>query len=93
MSTLEEKIAVMQAALDGAEIEWTTKECENWEGKQTDSNAWNWGVFNYRVKPQPKEIWVNEYDDVKSQIHGSQFDASRCLCEGGITRHYREVME
>jgi hypothetical protein len=62
MTTTVEKIRVMQAYEDGAEIE---SRAAGVAGKwyASDKPAWNWFDREYRVKPKPKEIWVNEYDD------------------------------
>lgn len=58
--TLAEMIAVMQAAERGETIE-TQQVDGNWV--TNPSPSWNWGVYTYRVKPQPKVIYVNEYSD------------------------------
>lgn len=50
MKTLEEKIAVMQAAAEGKEIEMETV-----YGWRYNSNPkWDWVKFDYRVKPEPE---------------------------------------
>ena len=92
MSTLKEKIAVMQAALDGAEIEFRPADTEHPWMINSDP-LFGWNEYDYRIKPQPKEIWVNEYPTIAPQLHCSLEDAERCMGNGGITRHYREVME
>lgn len=54
--TLAEKIAVMQAAERGEEIEM----CSLYGGEWHKANppAWNWIDFAYRVKPRPQKFWV-----------------------------------
>lgn len=49
-----EKIAVMQAYLEGKEIEYRIidKKDSDWEPNKFPS--WTWGVCEYRVKPQPE---------------------------------------
>ncbi len=56
--TLAEKIAVMQAAERGEEIEmkFNSEERESWQ--KLDDPLWNWGEFDYRVKPKPQKFWV-----------------------------------
>lgn len=62
MKTLAEKIAVMQAAAEGKPIEGrfrpnsVTDEERNWE--QLTNPNWNWSVWDYRVKPEPKTLFV-----------------------------------
>lgn len=52
MSTLQEKIAVMQAHADGKKIE-VTYDGEKWVDSR--SPAWNWARADYRVKEEPKK--------------------------------------
>ena len=60
MKTTEEMIAVMQAYADGETIQrqvsgggiWTT-------GIGPDSPAWDWGYFDYRIKPaEPRKVMM-----------------------------------
>ncbi len=48
----------------------------------------------YRIKPEPREIWVNEYPEGDSHTHYSAESAAKAkgVCKA-ITRHYREVIE
>ena len=60
--TLKEKIEVMQAALDGKEIEAKyTNRNDTWD-VQCAGFAWDWSIFDYRIKPEPMEFWVNVYE-------------------------------
>jgi len=62
MKTLEQKIEVMQAALDGKEIECVMSRCPDclWvESKQT----WDWHGFDYRIKKEPIERYMVVFDD------------------------------
>lgn len=59
MSTLAEKIAVMQAAADGKDIEYRNISAGLWAPASTPQ--WNWTSKDYRVKPaEPLIIWVPE---------------------------------
>jgi hypothetical protein len=60
MKSLKEKIEVMQAALDGKEIEASEK-----NGKWAEASApnWDWHIYDYRIKPEPREFFVNVYGD------------------------------
>lgn len=66
MKTLKEKIEVMQAALDGADIEMVriTAPADEDEWNLTNNPVFDWNNFNYRIKPKPLEFWVNVYDSV-----------------------------
>lgn len=48
---------------------------------------------DYRIKPEPREIWVNEYASGDEHVHESQESAAIALRGNGITRRYREVIE
>ena len=54
--TLAEKIAVMQAAERGEEIEGRHLWSKSWMNIPTPT--WNWDEFDYRVKPKPQKFWV-----------------------------------
>ena len=56
--TLAEKIAVMQAAEPREEIEMKLKSDERESWQKLDDPLWNWGDFDYRVKPKPQKFWV-----------------------------------
>jgi hypothetical protein len=50
-------IAVMQAAVDGKQIEW--REALSRQGWRPATEPWwNWSEFEYRVKPEPREWWI-----------------------------------
>lgn len=53
---------------------------------------------DYRIKPEPKEIWVNEYSGRVVSLHESKSEAVSCRADSVSTqkltiRHYREVIE
>jgi len=58
MSSAAEKIKVMQAFEDGAEIEVSHKGVRDWNANINP--AWNWDIYIYRVAEKPpRDIWVN----------------------------------
>ena len=63
MKPLKEKIEVMQAALDGKEVEWIS--LNNTASRWTlyPSNKFDWGTFDFRIKQEPMEFWVNVYPE------------------------------
>ena len=64
MKTLKEKIEVMQAALAGAKIETVELEKENWSVVHP---FWNWMTFDYRVKPENKQV-PYDFSDAENLI-------------------------
>ena len=67
MKTLKEKIEVMQAALDGKQVEFKFNGSE-W-GRCLVNPNFGWTDYDYRIKPEPLELWVNVVDDYTSSIN------------------------
>ena len=69
MKTTKDMIEVMQASLEGKQIEQL--DCNNsmslWEPKNTDDTWWDWGDFDYRIKPEPKRVPLSS-EDIKSGV-------------------------
>lgn len=65
MSTLQEKIAVMQAAERGEAIQSSGAfSCQapcDWEDDNTPN--WDWDALEYRVKPEPRVLYANEFQE------------------------------
>lgn len=79
MKTLKEKIEVMQAALDGEEIEARKKNCtsDSWAFiPNPDFESWN--ILDYRIKPTPREFWMVRHNwGVTSSIWDTKEEAER----------------
>jgi hypothetical protein len=60
VTTLREKIEVMQAAERGEEIEHKPVSPSSTEWKITVCPRWDWINWIYRVKIRPREIWLAE---------------------------------
>ena len=61
MKTLEEKIKVMQAFLDGKEIKLKNLTIDNPYWLEALSPTWDWDTFDYEIRPEwkPKKFdWV-----------------------------------
>ena len=79
-------IEVMQAYVDGKEIECRCKDRgEQWV--YTVHPSWDWVALEYRVKPQPRE-WLTWIKD--GQLKGG---ASCDYIPGGEPVRVREVLE
>lgn len=87
----KERLPLIQAFVEGAEIEvhypnglWrTTGESVNFLST----------LLTYRIKPKPKDIWVNEYKDF-SWAYKSTEDAEHNVGHSAlrVAVHYREVL-
>lgn len=53
MKTIEERIAVMQAFVDGRQIEYYHTTKKSWI--ETSDPSWNWSLTDYRVKEESKQ--------------------------------------
>ena len=51
--TLREKIQCMEAFERGEEIEYSLINTNDW--LSICDPVWNWGLFDYRIKPKPKQ--------------------------------------
>ena len=86
-------IAVMQAYVDGKQIESAQEGCE-WRASYP---IWDWGLNHYRVKPEPIECWVSVLDgETCSTVYMTKGDADEIrpkMSDGWTTRKFREVIE
>lgn len=52
---------------------------------------------NYRIKPEPREVWINKYADFAetrpSIAYKDEFTAKANAGHGGVPTLYREVLE
>ena len=55
MTDLATKIKVMQAALDGEEIQYKLSR-KKWESYIDGAPSWNWSCIDYRIKPKSLEL-------------------------------------
>ena len=73
--TTTEMIAVLQAFERGEVIEYRPKNSQRWGSAEP---IWNFSQFDYRVKPNPREWWLNVYEDgSKGAMHDSRAEADR----------------
>lgn len=87
-------LPLVQALVDGKEIEFQGR--DGWYA--LDDPSFDFPADRYRIKPELKEIWVNEYEDGDSFIHASEEAAYRTATARinvgrATTRRYREVIE
>ena len=56
----QDKIEVMQAFIEGKEIQLRRRVSgTNWA--ISPAPAWAWDSFDYRIKPEPIELWITYY--------------------------------
>ena len=89
--TTKEKIAVMQAFMDGKKLQILSN--DDWtDWNPTCDPVWNWERGDYRIKPERREWWANEYPVIgRVYIHDSLQHALQALGPDGVTIKVREV--
>jgi hypothetical protein len=105
MMDIDSMIAVLQAAKAGKQIEYRTRRSTNgstdpWAITHsiTERGWFDSQVFDYRVKPEPREWWVNVYDGMpEGFVHPTKEDAEHWKSQSSGTRkevvRVREVLE
>lgn len=80
MTTTQEKIAIMQAFVDGKEIEFKTKNREvSWSISYDPK--WDWIDFDYRIKPEPPPTPMNiPWEFIKPEYKWAAKDENGNIC-------------
>jgi hypothetical protein len=99
MSTLAEKIAVMEAFDRGEAVQSLPYLHLNGAWREEPRPLWNWAYCDYRIKPKPREFYLNRYVDGTWGIgpHENAVSAALEVSRGTTSRyeciHVREVIE
>jgi hypothetical protein len=97
--TIDEMIAVLEAAKT-EKAEWKVKSSDRWSPFALDSLQ-RYGInpneFDYRVKREPRQWWVNVYDgEPNGYIHTTKAKAEYWQSQAGTRKEcvkVREVLE
>lgn len=95
-SNAKDYLPLVQALADGKSLQYNVNrsdEAPKWVDRE--DFTFDEHVTEYRIKPEPREIWVNEWADGK-RIFDSHGDASLHAMQYPIVRsttRYREVIE
>lgn len=97
-SNARDYLPLVQAMAEGKVIqEWSYGEACEKVWTDVDIVECSGKPSRYRIKPEPREIWVNHYNEGLKlyQVCDSPQEASRCAHEGygHVTTRYREVIE
>jgi hypothetical protein len=93
--TNQEIIAVVQASEDGQLIEFRHINSDPAGPWMTyhGTACWNFGLYDYRVKPELAEFWVNVYPDIPPACHETKAQADKFrLSNLARCIHVREVL-
>lgn len=105
MDTIDQQIEVLNLLKQGKTVqfrykdsnplqEWT--DCDStWYSQVASGNIrMQVNTYNFRAKPEPKIIWINEYPDKGYRIHLSKESANRYAAPDAIrvAVKYQEVL-
>lgn len=77
-TTTEEKIAIMQAFIDDPQSVEMRDSRSNWRPMIRANPTWSWGFTDYRIRPMPRRVWVNEYPSGSTRAHLTEESAKTC---------------
>ena len=89
MNDIDHMIAVLQAFKEGKKIQvrCRSNDADDWVDA-ADNNAWNWDMFDYRVKPaEPRRIWLHCYSALwrlSNDCYNSREDAAESASSGVV---------
>ena len=86
----KDKITIMQAYANGEELQFKYR--DTW--KQVNTPNWDWVQYDYRIKPEPLEIWVNTYPG-NIAAHSTEKSAIKTAKGNAlyVAVHMREVID
>lgn len=87
-------LPLVQALAEGKVIQEKHSVDSPWEDCANPDFSWHPG--DYRIKPEPREIWVNEWDGNGFVVFATEREATEHANRYGIghvTTRYREVIE
>ena len=87
---------VLLAAADGKQIQKRIINDRKWF--EEDSPDFDFNAFKFRIKPEPRECWVNFYTSKTGYAHSTKAEAQEQGEQGScepetIAIHMREVMD
>lgn len=85
MKSLKQKIEVMQAAEDGKDIEIKGTKLSGDYWHTNSEYCWDWANFDYRIKPEPIEFWVNVYSGHTGSRYATK-ETAESNAEHGVLR-------
>lgn len=93
-SNAKDYLPLVQALADGRVIQHSPTGASPWWDDAEDLDFTD-SPSNYRIKPEPKEIWMNRYPNgVESGPYDSEQEAHRLRAnDTSIPVRYREVIE
>ena len=103
MTPIEEQIKLLQAVLDGKTLQcasiidptnWKDANPTWYDAVKRGNQSIDVACYNWRIKPEPKVIWVNEYQDGYAVGYSSECTAIKAAAASQFRRvavKYQEV--
>lgn len=88
-SNARDYLPLVQALADGRVVQG--KFLDGW--RDLNVVSFDMDACCYRIKPEPRDVWVNEYPSGVQYVWSTETKARENVGEAGITRRYREVIE
>lgn len=86
-------LEIIEANQNGGKLQ-LKKPDGNWVNVMRPNNLISFGEYIYRIKPKPRELWVNEYNNALSvAYHATQESAANACQVSGKSIKFVEVME
>ncbi|WP_426355634.1 hypothetical protein ACN9MD_09575 [Stenotrophomonas maltophilia] len=85
-------LPLVQALAEGKVIQFN--DGSRWRDLGSGHISWDYAAKFYRIKPEPREIWVRRHEDGTNSayVYSSKQEAEDCSKEWTAV-HYREVIE
>jgi len=81
---IQRMVDVMQAYLDGEEVEWRRVYGGDWF-LCNELEMFQWDKYDFRIKPKPREVWIRDGGLFYSKEESEKY--------GDVAVKYREVIE
>jgi len=96
MMTHDEMIAVIQADKDGSAVQYRLIRGgdDSWTDGKSGGFIWDFSKYEYRVKPEPRSLWISFDERGKPQLSAESAEQADCLTriEGKTFFLFREVL-
>lgn len=97
LNTVEEAIEVLQALREGKQVQFFLETSNSWVDSMhvvpSQNLLPNFTDCKYRVKPEPREFYINIYSNNNGLIYNTQKEAEDICGDTGKTIKVIEVIE
>jgi len=91
--THDEMIAVIQAHKEGKTIQFKWRLGDIWEDFDGNMPSWNFPEGEYRIKPEPIELWAVVYPAIRVELFATKEKAENNCPPAARVAKFREVVD